>query len=121
MEPSQRDQMTQYLEQLLAATRLNQIDWLEVNPSTYTWSNTETGGRINLQQLGALPRMSATGLEIYHNYVMQVLDNAGRPQLVLQGGEEKEHNEKLGSLFQEIRYTKTQRAIEFLGTMLPKI
>lgn len=122
MEPDQLNKTNEYLDQLLDATQSNLMEWTEANPSTYTWTNNEKGARIILQNVGTLPNVNEKGqISMRRRYLLQVVDMAGKQQLVLQGATDNDGiNAKLDSIFENIQASKTKSAIDFLGSIIPK-
>lgn len=121
MKTEQRGQMTSYIDQILDSTKLNKINWSNANPTTYVWDNTKNSGRLIVQQLGATPFFNADKkIGLRKNYLMQILDENGVQQLEIQGQFDQEFNAKLQALFEEIEYIKTQKALNFLGSILPQ-
>jgi hypothetical protein len=119
----QKDELIIYINKITESTRLGEMLWTRINPTTYTWSTDKPKpAKIILQQVQRSTRRIIGGNIIVRtstHYLFKVIDQHGQEVIAVDGSEDESINTSLSPLYEAILSGFTQKGIEFLKTILP--
>jgi hypothetical protein len=131
--PQENPEFEQFLNQLAEATRSGTVKWNSVNPTTFVWE-TPNGKltlqrvvqRVNVQQVraaipGRPPQVVMVPQEKV-NHIFQASQKTGaelEQVLSINSSEHPGLSEKLEALFQLVSQGVSEKALDFLKSLLP--
>ena len=113
--------LVEIISNLKSSTISGDIDWVKANPTTYSWLN--QAGRVTLQRVaaasrpvpGSVPRPASV------SYHLEVVDNAGVPQLTVSSRKSTDVAAALQALYEGIVSTMTLKGVDFLSDMVNSV
>jgi hypothetical protein len=126
------NELSAYIEQVIAATRAGTMSWMEVNPTTFVWDTREPRpARLSLQKVArTVPIQSGRpgyGTRIDTTYLLQALEMnfnnpaASKVRLSMNGAEKPEMNDSLKTLYMLVEAAKIKDSVDFLRSIIPPI
>jgi hypothetical protein len=124
MSSTEVDELLEYLDRLVAATKRGDIEWRRVNPTTYSW---ETGpqqfARVTLQRVGPGAQTTDAGRVVVvarTTYLLQAADaRSNVVRLSVNGAQDAASNVKLEELYNAIGAGFSRKGLDFLKAILP--
>ena len=122
-------ELQQYIDVLLEATRAGTVEWKAVNPTTFVWETAaEPRARVNLQRVekNVFRRAvgeTAPGSKV--SYVLQAFEVSGpislqKLKVSVESADDPALNHKLHTLFEFIKSGVSRKGLEFLKEILPR-
>jgi hypothetical protein len=118
-------ELTEWLNQVITGTDLKNIEWKQLNPTTYSWEQPGKPGRVILQRVERVENYQAgqgrIGQRKLVQFLLQVfeLPNTQNPVITLNGAVDQEVNTQLARLYDIIASAMMRENLDFLKSLLP--
>lgn len=119
MDTNSIEEIRAILRTLINQTRENLIEWVRVNPTTFSWVNGK--GRVTVQFVETKKTAMRGGrifTESSKNYIFQASDPAGRTRMTVNSADVVSLDSDLDELFSVAVESITSRGLGFLKDMM---
>ena len=128
MPSAESSELTNYLDQLIKATREGSIVWKSANPTTYFWERGDAmrGARLSLQRVDRNSPVRVAGrltMQKTSSYIFQaheISEGALFLKVSIESADDPEFDERLKTLFDLIKTGLSRKGLDFLKEILPR-
>ena len=110
-----------YLDQIIASTQTDTIDWQKANPTTFVWTIKKPSEAKITIQFVRKTLLTNTGVRKIKRYILEATDPTNStPRFSITGDDNnRELFDKLETLFNAINESFTRKGLYFLKSILP--
>lgn len=128
MPSFEKTEMMTYLDQLIEAARNGSMNWVEVNPTTYSWDTSNpVPARLTLQLIvqqaqtrQANGQVVSRNVKRYFFHALEMQPLGPKLRVAVNGADDTDLNDQLERLYEAVQATVSQEGINFLKSILPR-